>query len=51
MDLDPARLVLQAFEREGVRYAVFGAVALGIHGLARTTEDLEILRRRFGLED
>lgn len=42
VDLDPARLVLEALEREGVRYAVFGAVALGIHGLARATEDLDI---------
>lgn len=31
-----------ALEREGVRYAVFGAVALGLHGLARFTEDLDI---------
>lgn len=42
MDLDPARLVLEALEREGVRYAVFGAVALGIHGLARATEALDV---------
>jgi hypothetical protein len=42
VDLDPARLVLEAFEREGVKYAVFGAVALNIHGLARSTEDLDV---------
>jgi len=42
VEIDPARLVLAALEREGVRYAVFGAVALGIHGLARSTEDLDI---------
>jgi hypothetical protein len=42
VEIDPARLVLDALEREGVRYAVFGAVALGIHGLARSTEDLDI---------
>jgi hypothetical protein len=42
VEFDPARLVLEAFEREGVRYAVFGAVALGIHGLARSTEDLDV---------
>ena len=29
-------------ERESVAYAVFGAVALGIHGLARATEDLDL---------
>jgi hypothetical protein len=27
------------FEREGVRYAIFGAAALNLHGLARFTED------------
>jgi hypothetical protein len=31
-----------ALEREGVSYAVFGAVALNIHGLARATQDLDI---------
>jgi hypothetical protein len=34
--------VLAALEREGVRYAVFGAVAVNIHGLPRFTEDLDI---------
>jgi hypothetical protein len=42
VEFDPARRVLEALEREGVRYAVFGAVALGIHGLARSTEDLDL---------
>lgn len=42
MDFDAARLVLSAFEREGVRYAVVGAAALNLHGLARFTEDLDI---------
>jgi hypothetical protein len=42
MDFDAARLVLSAFEREGVRYAVFGAAALNLHGIARFTEDLDI---------
>jgi hypothetical protein len=42
MQPDPAIRVLEALEREGVRYAVFGAVALNIHGLARFTEDLDI---------
>jgi hypothetical protein len=32
VEFDPARRVLEALERENVRYAVFGAVALGIHG-------------------
>jgi Nucleotidyl transferase AbiEii toxin, Type IV TA system len=34
--------VLAALEREGVRYAVFGAAALNLHGLARFTEDLDL---------
>jgi hypothetical protein len=42
MQPDPAIRVLEALEREGVRYAVFGAVAINIHGLARSTEDLDI---------
>jgi hypothetical protein len=42
MQADPAVRVLDALEREGVRYAVFGAVAVNIHGLARSTEDLDI---------
>jgi hypothetical protein len=42
LEFDPARKVLEALEREGVHYAVFGAVALGIHGLARATEDLDV---------
>jgi hypothetical protein len=32
--------VLRALGAHGVRYAVFGAVALGLHGLPRTTADL-----------
>lgn len=42
MEFDTARKVLEALEREGVHYAVFGAVALGIHGLARATQDLDV---------
>jgi len=34
--------VLEALEREGVRYAIFGAAALNLHGLARFTEDLDL---------
>jgi hypothetical protein len=36
------RRVLAALEREGVRYAVFGAAALNLHGIARFTEDLDL---------
>lgn len=42
MDFDPARRVLEALEREGVRYAIVGGVALNIHGLARATQDLDL---------
>lgn len=34
--------VLAAFERDGVRYAIFGAAALNLHRLARFTEDLDL---------
>jgi Nucleotidyl transferase AbiEii toxin, Type IV TA system len=42
MQADPVVRVLEALEREGVKYAVFGAVAVNIHGLPRFTEDLDI---------
>lgn len=31
-----------AFEEEGVRYLVFGGVAMNLHGLPRFTEDLDV---------
>ena len=34
--------VLKALEREGVRYAVFGGVAMAAHGLDRGTRDLDL---------
>jgi hypothetical protein len=42
MDFEVIKRLLAALERERVRYAVFGAVAMGLHGLARFTEDLDI---------
>jgi len=42
MDYDITKRVLAALEQHGVRYAVFGAVALNLHGLARFTADLDI---------
>jgi hypothetical protein len=42
MDFEVIKLLLAALEREGVRYTIFGAVALNLHGLARFTEDLDI---------
>jgi hypothetical protein len=42
MDVEIAKRVLTALEREGVRYVVFGAVAINLLGLARATEDLDL---------
>jgi hypothetical protein len=42
MDFEAIKSLLASLEREGVRYAIFGAVALNLHGLARFTEDLDI---------
>lgn len=42
MDFETIKRLLAAMEREGVRYAIFGAVALNLHGLARFTEDLDL---------
>ena len=42
MDFDVLKRVLAALEARGVQYKIFGAVALNLHGLARSTEDLDI---------
>lgn len=42
MELELTKKILAALEREGVRYVVFGAVALNLLGLARATEDLDL---------
>src|SRR6266487_1867668 len=42
MDFERLQALLAAFEREGVKYAIFGAIALNLHGLARFTEDLDL---------
>lgn len=42
MELETVERVLAAFEREGVNYIVFGAVAVNLLGLPRATEDLDI---------
>ena len=39
---DTLTRLLSAFETTGVRYAVFGAIAMSLHGLARNTEDLDV---------
>lgn len=42
MDFDVVLDVFRAFEREGVRYKVVGAVAINLIGLPRATDDLDI---------
>jgi hypothetical protein len=42
VDFDLLKRLLAAFESRGVQYAIFGAVALNLHGLARATEDLDV---------
>lgn len=37
--------ILRSFAENRVDYAIFGAVALGLHGLARATEDLDVFLR------
>ena len=45
IDLDRFLMLLRALNREGVEYVVVGAVALGLHGLARATEDVDLFVR------
>jgi len=42
--MDEERLIalFRALERFGVRYVVFGAVALNLHGIVRATEDVDL---------
>lgn len=42
MDFDALVRLLGALERREVSYAIFGAVALNLHGLARSTEDVDL---------
>jgi hypothetical protein len=42
MDFEVVKRLLAALEREQVHYAIFGAVAMNLHGLARFTEDLDV---------
>ena len=45
IDLDRLLALVRALNREGVEYAVVGGVALGLHGLARATEDIDLFVR------
>jgi len=42
MDYEVIKRLLGALEQTGVRYAVFGAVAMNLHGLARFTADVDL---------
>jgi hypothetical protein len=42
MQLDDVLRVVASLERAGVRYAVFGAIAMAAHGLDRATRDLDL---------
>lgn len=42
MDYAALQRILKAFEERGVKYAIFGGVALNLHGLARFTEDVDV---------
>jgi hypothetical protein len=42
MDFAVLKRVLAALEARGVRYAIFGAIAMNLQGLARATEDLDL---------
>lgn len=41
MSFDQFLAVLRAFEREAVDYILVGGVAVNIHGIVRTTEDID----------
>lgn len=45
MDRDEILRVLRALERAGVDYALIGAAAMGMHGIVRATEDMDLLIR------
>jgi hypothetical protein len=42
VDFDRLLSILRALEGAGVQYAIFGAIALNVHGMARFTEDLDL---------
>jgi hypothetical protein len=41
MDLNEAKRILAAFEREGVEYVLVGSMEMAAHGLVRATRDLD----------
>jgi hypothetical protein len=45
MEFERFLAVLRALEREGVEYVLVGATALGLHGIIRATEDMDLFVR------
>ena len=45
MDRDEILQVLRAFETSGLEYVLIGAAAMGVHGLVRATEDVDLFIR------
>ena len=45
MDRDELLRVLRAFESAGLEYVMIGAAAMGLHGLVRATEDVDLIIR------
>jgi len=42
VDFEILKRLIAALEERGVRYVIFGAVAMNLHGLVRATEDLDL---------
>lgn len=42
MDYDVLKRLIAALEAREVRYAIFGAIAMNLHGLVRATEDVDL---------
>ena len=45
MDRDELLRVLRAFETTGLEYVLIGATAMGLHGVVRATEDVDLFVR------
>jgi hypothetical protein len=48
VDRDEIIRALRAFEAVGLEYVLIGATAMGIHGLVRATEDVDLIIRASG---
>jgi hypothetical protein len=45
VDRDEVLRVLRAFAASGLEYVLIGAAAMGVHGLVRATEDVDLFIR------